>query len=72
MPDSTLIVICFSFTLLPNSICSPTENRTGSLKNITTVSLDAPAVTETISPFAPEVLPTTILPGTKSLLFGWF
>ena len=42
----------------------------GSRKNIVTVSSDPPAVTETISPFAPEVLPTIILPGTKSLLFG--
>ena len=69
MPDSTLIVICLFLTLFPNSNSSPTVNTFGSRKNIVTVSSDPPAVTETISPFAPEVLPTIILPGTKSLLF---
>ena len=72
IPDSTLIVICLFLTALPKSNSSPTWNSFGSIKNTSSVSLLAPALTLTICPTAFEVLPLMTLPTTKSLLFGWF
>ena len=49
-----------------NSKPSPTKNSNGSINITSTVSAAPPAVTETILPMAPVVLPRINLPGIKS------